>query len=402
MEVKRVERIWLTPSDDLDRLCHLSKNLFNEANYIVRQELFASGKWIRYAALANTLKASENYKALPAQTAQQTLKLLDRNWKSFFNAMKVWKAHPELFKARPRPPHYKAKEGVFTLVFTNQQAKLKDGKLILPQKVEELGVKTRVKDGLREVRIIPQGVGYIMELVYNKGITPPKRDKMRVAGIDLGVRNLVTVADNIGSGKPIVVKGGVAKSINQFYAKEKARLRSICDLQGQKTTKRLRKLDDKRKRKLEDYLHKVSRVVVDHCAKQNIGTLVIGHNGDWKQRANIGRRNNQTFVQIPFFSLIEKIQYKAEEAGIKILQVDEGHTSKCSFFDGESVEHKDEYVGKRISRGLFRTAKGRIMNADVNASLNIIRKAVPNAFAKTEVDGIEGAVSHPLRLVIAR
>jgi len=408
--VKRTERIWLKPNDKIGRLCHLSKNLYNEANYIIRQELFLSGKWLRYNKLAGVLKTSENYKELPAQTAQQTLKILDRNWKAFFRAMKEWKAHPDKFKEQPRMPHYKRKDGEFMLVFTNQQAKLRNGWLILPKMVG-LEVKTRLgrideskggkgkKISLREVRIIPKGVGYLLEIVYEKKINLPKRNKDRIAGIDIGVRNLITMVNNIGE-KPIVVKGGVAKSINQYFNKEMARLQSIYAKQKVRTGKKAKKLSVKRERKLNDFFHKVSRVIAKWCVEHDIGTLVIGYNKDWKQRVNMGRRNNQTFVGIPLYKLIEKIQYKVEEEGIDIIIQDEAHTSKCSFFDNEPIEHREPYMGKRISRGLFRTAKGLIVNADVNAGYNIIRKAIPKAFQKWSADGIEGAVSHPLRLTV--
>ena len=401
MKVKRTERIWLKPSDELSRLCHLSKNLYNEANYIVRQELFNSGKWIRYNELCSLLKPSENYRALPAQSAQQTLKYLDHNWKAFFKAVKAWKAHPEKFYAKPGIPKYKNKDGEFVLIFTNQQCKIVDGLLIFPNKVTEVigKIKTRIREGLREVRIVPKGMGHVLEIVYEKDIDVPKRDKSRVAGIDLGVRNLVAMANNIGK-KPIVVKGGTVKSINQYFNRENARVQSTYDRQGIKTGKRAKRLIVKREKKLHDYFHKVSRAIIDYLVDNDIGTLVIGYNDNWKQGVNIGKRNNQTFVTIPFYKLVHMLQYKAEEQGIEVIIQDEAHTSKCSFFDNEPVEHREPYIGKRISRGLFRTGKVYIVNADVNAGNNIIKKAVPKAFTKAMADGIEGAVGHPLRLVI--
>lgn len=401
MLVKRTEQIWLQPNDDIGKLCHLSKNLYNEGNYMIRQEFFDSGKWMRYNKLAFMLKTSRNYKEISAQTAQQILKVLDRNWRGFFNAIKEWKKHPERFQERPRIPHYKKKNGEFMLVFTNQQAKIKDGMIILPKKVSGvLGeIKTRIKEGLREIRIIPKAVGYVLELVYEKIIDAPKRDKSRIAGIDIGVRNLVTVVNNIGK-KPIVVKGGVAKSINQFFNKEKAHIQSMYDLQGIKIGSKMKRLLIKKEKKMHDYLHKVSRRVIDYLVENDIGLLVIGHNANWKQNVSIGRRNNQNFVFIPFYKLIHMLKYKGEEKDIGVIAPDEDHTSKCSFFDGESVEHHGEYVGNR-KRGLFRTAKGYVVNADVNAGLNIIKKAVPNAFPRGMADRIEDAVSHPLRLVVA-
>ena len=392
MKVTRTEQIWMKGDETIANLCHISKNLYNEANYTIRQEFFNSGKWKRDLSL---LKESENYKTLPAQTAQQILRIVDRNWKSFFGAIKEWKRHPEKFYSRPQIPHYKKKDGEFMLVFTNQQAKLKDGWLIILPKLLGLKVKTRIKEGLRQVRIIPRGIGYVLEVVYEKVFNVIKRNKTRIVGIDIGVRNLITMVNNIGE-RPIVVKGGVVKSINQFYNKEKARVQSVYDFQGIKYGKKMQKLSVKRERKLNDFFHKVSRFVVDWCEEHNIGTIVVGHNENWKQKVNIGKRNNQNFVQIPFGKLIQQIGYKAEEKGIELKEQEESHTSKCSFLDNELVEHHDKYVGRRRSRGLFRTAKGTWINADVNAGYNIIKKAILKAFDKY-VDGIEGVALHPLR-----
>jgi putative transposase len=249
------------------------------------------------------------------------------------------------------------------------------------------------------VRLIPKAVGYLLEIVYEKTINAPKLDRNRIAGIDIGVRNLVAVADNIG-GMPIVVKGGVAKSMNQFYNKERARLRSIYDLQKVDVGSKAKKLAVKREKKMNDYLHKVSRTVIDLLVERNIGRLIIGHNDNWKQDVNLGKVNNQNFVTIPFSTLIHMLQYKAGEQGIEVTVQEESHTSVVSFFDNELIEHQEIYKGKR-KRGLFRTAKGLIVNADVNGALNIIRKAVPDAFAKVRADGMEGAVGHPLRLEVA-
>ena len=393
MKVIRTEQIWLKPDKTISHLCHLSKNLYNEGNYTIRQEFFKTGKWKRDLS---GLKESENYKTLPAQTSQQILRIVDKNWKSFFRATKEWKVHPEKFYSRPQIPHYKKKDGEFVLVFTNQQAKLKDGWLIVLPRMIGLKIKTRIKEGLKQVRIIPKGVGYVLEIVYEKIVKVIERNKHRIVGIDIGVRNLITMVNNVGE-QPIVVKGGVVKSINQFYNKEKARVQSVYDFQGIKYGNKMKKLSAKRERKLNDFFHKVSRFVVNWCVKYDVGTIVIGHNNNWKQKVNIGRKNNQNFVQIPFGKLIQQIGYKAEEKGIEPREQEESHTSKCSFLDDESIEHHKTYVGKRIKRGIFKTAKGILINADVNAGYNIIKKAILKAFSKEDIDKIEGVALHPLR-----
>ena len=189
------------------------------------------------------------------------------------------------------------------------------------------------------------------------------------------------------------------------------RIQRIYERQKIKMGKKSKKLFDRRNRKVKDHLHKVSRFIVDYCVKRDIGTLVIGQNEDWKQNVNIGKKNNQNFVQIPFCMLINQIKYKAEAKGINVILQEESHTSKCSFLNGESVEHHDHYLGKRFKRGLFRSAKGIIINADVHGAYNIIKKAIPKVvgnlrflrtFINVQVDGIEGVGLHPLRCYIQK
>jgi transposase len=278
--VIRTEQIWIKPSERVREFCHASKNLYNETNYLIRQELFKYKNWLRYIDYYHLVKTSPNYKKLPAQTAQQILRLLETSWKIFFNSITKWRDHPKKYFNRPRPPKYKKKTGEHLLIFTNQQVKLRNFQLMFPKNLN-LCIKTRLANitNLREVRIIPQGSGYIIEIVYNKKVQPLLMSKDRVIGIDLGVTNLVTMVNNIGK-QPIVIKGGVVKSINQFYNKERARLHSIYDRQisNAKIGKKLFKLTNKRNRKLHDQFHKISRKLIDYCVVNNIGTLVVGYN----------------------------------------------------------------------------------------------------------------------------
>jgi IS605 OrfB family transposase len=385
---KRTEQIWLKPNKNLSWLCHLSKNLYNESNYLIRQELFKHKKWFRYSALYHKIKTSKNYQQLPAQSAQQTLKFLDRNWKAFFCAINKWKNDKSNFNGRPKPPGYKPKNGESLLVFTNQQVKLKNKILFFPQKVG-LEVKTRLHDKteIREVRIIPRGVGYILEIVYHKILNPKVLNRKNIIAIDLGVRNLITMVNNNGL-KPFVVKGGVIKSINQYYNKQRARIQSTYDRQGIKTGKTMQGLTDKRNKKIKDYFHKTSKRIIDYCLANNIGMVVIGYNPDWKQNCQLGKRNTQNFVTIPYYKLIQQLDYKAEEQGITIIKQEEGHSSKCSVLDNEPIKHHDKYAGKRISRGLFKSKKGTIINADVNGAYNILKKAFLNAVVADRIEGV--------------
>lgn len=403
MELIRTEQIRLDSNKTLSELCHYSKNLWNEANYQVRQGFFASGKWTRYNTLAGNLKTSDNFKSINAQTAQQILKILDRSWKSFFKAIKEYAKHSEKFLGRPKLPGYKEKDGEFMLVFTNQQVRIDDNYLIFPKSLGIDKIKTRLEDDtkINEARIIPKGTGYVLEIVYERSVEPERLSNERIAGIDFGLRNIITMANNIGE-QPIVIKGDVIKSINQFYNKRRAEIQSIYDKQKIKSGIAMLALTETRNRKIKDAMHKISRYIIDYCVDHKIGTIVIGHNDNWKQEANLGKKNNQNFVSIPYYIIQNQITYKGEESGMNVIEQDESHTSKCSFLDNESVEHHSKYLGRRIKRGIFRSAKGILINADVNGSLNIIRKAFSNAFPKGNADGIEGVGLHPKRANIKK
>jgi len=409
---KRVEQIWVKTDKNMSHLCHLSKNLYNEANYLIRQDFIHNHNYIG-SALDKMLNhgRSKNYTALPAQTSQQILRLLEKSWISFFKAIKDWRKNPDKYKAMPRLPGYKRKDGEHLLVFTNQQCEIREGYLSFPKKSGMDRIRTRLPDetDLREVRLIPKGVGYVVEIIYNKEVDKKEVNKERIGGIDLGAKNIVTIANNIGL-KPIVVKddGTGIKSIQQFFNKAKGKLQRIYSLQQGREPekvsygKAMKVLQEKREKKARDFEHKLSRFIIDWCREKEVGVLVIGYNKEWKQEIELGKKNNQSFVQIPFWSMIEKIKYKAEEEGIEVSLQEEGHTSKCSFFDDEPLGHHESYMGKRTSRGLFRTATGLIVNADLNAAYNIIKKAIPNAFSSREGGRIGGCGHHPVRINLAK
>ena len=394
--IERTEQIWLKPNKQISTLCHICKNLYNEANYIIRQEFINNGKWIRYNQLDKMLQPSENYRQLPSMTAQHVLRMLDKNWISFFRSIKDWKKHHDKYSGKPSLPKYKDKDGEYVAVFTNGSRRIdKQGFLRFPKKT---GIKLKVKSTIdnnkvRQVCIIPKGYGYTIEVIFNKNIAIVKVKPKRIVGIDVGVRNLISIGNNIGK-KPIVIKGGIAKSINQFYNKTRSEIQQIYDTtSGIRQSKRLNKLYNKRNRKIKDQFHKVSKFVINYCLQHNIDTIIIGHVKNHKQNSNIGRVNNQNFVQIPHTMLYQQLEYKAQENNINFMVQDESYTSRCSFLDNESVEKHEVYVGQRKSRGIFKSAK-RYINADINATYNIIKKAIPKAFA----DGIEGVGLHPVVL----
>jgi putative transposase len=276
--------------------------------------------------------------------------------------------------------------------------KLKDHNVNFPKKVG-LKLSTRLSDktDIREVRIIPKGVGYMIEIVYQKQIHPNPLNKDNFLAIDLGVRNLITTVNN-NDLKPFVIKGGVVKSINQYYNKENARIQSIYDLQGIKTGTKQQQLTNKRNKKIKDFFHKTSQKIIEYCLLNDIGTIVIGYNPDWKQSSHLGKRNNQNFVTIPFSKLIQQLEYKAEAQGITIIKQEESYSSKCSFLDNESIKHHKKYLGSRITCGLFKSKTGIIINADVNGAYNIMKKAFLNAI---DADRIEDVGLHPTRWKLA-
>ena len=396
--MKLTEQIQLEKTAQLSHLCHLSKNLYNFSNYYVRQELFHLGNWLRYNDLWYILKNKDDYRKLPSQTAQQVLRLLDKNWKSFFNSCKEWRINPEKFQGRPRPPKYKKKCSEFIIIFTNQQCRIKGGYLYFPRRVGLSPIKTRLKEYLHHVRLIPKGIYYVLEIIYGKEKVNLNLDEKRIVGIDLGLNNIVTMVNNVGL-KPAIIKGGAVKSINQFYNKQLAKYKSYKDRQGLHfETKRLQRLTRKRNNKINDIFHKITRSIINYCIKHDFGTIVIGYNRAWKQKITLGRKNNQNFIQLPFYKLIHQLEYKSELVGISVRVEEESFTSMCSFLDGESINKHERYAGRRVSRGLFKSREGILINADVNAGYNIIKKAIPNAIS---ADGIEVVGFHPYSITIS-
>ena len=380
--VQRVERYWLPPNKTLSFYCHLSKNLFNEANYQIKYYMNKDKKWLRYSLLNWLLKdvrQSKNYKELPAQTAQQILRALDGSWSDFFKQIKDWQKYPDKYQGMPRPPKYKKKNGEHSLFFTSQQIRIKGDYIHLPEMtgiVRQMDVPRYHK--VKGARIIPQGIGYIMEVIYERDAPDTITLEERLAAIDIGINNLIAMVNNIGL-QPIIIKGGKVKALNQWFNKQLAKLRRIYSKTNVKFGKQQIVILLKRKRQLTDFFHKVSHYIIKWCKKHRIDKLILGYNEKWKQDINIGRRNNQNFVQIPFYRLKKMLEYKCENYGIQFEVTEESYTSKCSFLDQETIGKHKHYAGRRIKRGMFRSAQGILINADVNAAYNIMRKVNPHA-----------------------
>lgn len=291
-------------------------------------------------------------------------------------------------------PSYLPKDGRQIFILKNIQCSLNNSVFRISYKsFNQYTVKTHADGKLLQCRFVPKVDHYIMEIVYEIEV-PEVEDKQskRIAAIDLGVNNLITLTTNCGI-KPIVINGKPLKSINQFYNKEISDRRSNLKLTNDMNwSNAMQRLTNKRNNKVNDYIHKATKYVVDICVLNNIDTLVCGHNSGWKQESNIGKKVNQNFVSIPHTSIIEKLQYKCENNGIIFKTTEESYTSGTSFLDGE-LPIKDNYnKNRRAYRGLFITDKGEKINADVNGSYQIMKKVFPDAFE----NGIEGAGSHPI------
>lgn len=389
MKIQLTEQIQHKRTPELARLCHLAKNLYNLANFHYRQFFFKLEEFLSYYDLQVILKDHEAYKAFPAQTSQQILRLVIQNWKAYWRALKEYQNHPSKFFAKPKMPNYKKINGESIVIFTNQNSRIKNGMIYFPKKTSLPPLKIRIEK-YQQIRIIPKGRYYIYEIIYNREEEDLGLNKNRIISIDLGINNLITTANNIGL-HPLIVKGKVVKSINQWYNKVRGLNRSYVD-SSHPETERMSIQTRKRNNKIKDFFHKVSRKLIDYCIHNNIGTIIIGYNEKWKQKSNIGKRNNQNFVSIPHYQLIRMIQYKAKFVGIDVILTNESYTSKCSALDKEPIGKHDAYMGKRIKRGLFQSSKGIKINADVNGAMNIMRKVVPTAF---QGKGIEAKVLSP-------
>lgn len=359
--------------NELQDLLHKCKNLYNKGLYVVRQHYFqykndntVKYKYLNYYSLERVLKTENDvdYRALPAPVAQQVLMMVDRNFKSFFNLFN--KKNRGEYSEFVRMPKYLNKDGLFPAVFTTASFSPKNGYIVL-------------------------------EIVYNKKEKDLMSDNGNYLGIDIGLDNLASCVSNNGS--CFIINGRPLKSINQYYNKRLAFLKSKLK-DNKHTSKQIRSLTNKRNNKIKDYLHKASRILVNHVVSNGINTIIIGHNKCWKQEINIGKRNNQNFVSIPFNVFISMISYKATLEGINVKIVEESYTSKCSFLDNERICKHESYKGRRTKRGLFKTSFGRTINADINGAFNIIRKSEKESFDVTMLPEGRGFWWNPVRISV--
>ncbi len=394
-------------------LCHAAKNLTNEAIYTIRQYYFTEGEFLKYEKNYTLLKTSPNYKTLNSNMAQQILKEVDGSFKSFFGLLKLAKQGKYAFKDC-KLPHYLPKDGFTTLVIGF--VRVNGNKLILPfsnsfkktHKTVEITMPPILTDKkIKEIRIIPKAKARFFEIQYTYEVECTQRDlnKNNALALDLGINNLATAVSSMG--RSFIIDGRRLKSINQWFNKENARLQSIKDKQhfGKKTTNRQKAIAHDRNNKVNDYMNKAARKVIDYCISNDIGVLVVGYNETFQRGSKIGKRNNQTFVNISYGKLRNKLEYLCELNGIIFVKQEESYTSKASFWDKDTIpvyndDNPKEYQfsGKRVHRGQYKTKSGKTLNADVNGALNILRKS--NVVSLRALYS-RGEVDTPIRIRIA-
>jgi putative transposase len=389
------------------RLCRLSKNLYNVAIYLIRQHFFTEKKFLRYESNYHACKDNENYQSLNTDIAQQTMKVADRSFRSFFNLIKKAQKGGYQF-SHICLPKYLPKDGYFSLIIP--RIKVKDGKWKLPMsrdfkksygEIEMAFPSNLDPQTIKEVRIHPRYDGrfFEAEYVYEVECEPISIDEAKAMAIDIGLDNLATCITTDGAS--FIIDGKHLKSINHQYNKRIAYLSSIRQRQGIESYTRLQcRLTIRRNNQIRDSINKAARCIINHCTLNRIGILVIGYNPDWKRSLNIGKKNNQNFVQIPHASLRFKLKYLCTRYGIQYIEQEESYTSKASFLDsdlipvwsGESLEYP--FSGRRVCRGIYQTSNGTRINADCNGAANILRKSKQ----KVNLDQLyTGALASPLR-----
>lgn len=389
-----------------------AKNLYNVALYALRQHFFATGRLLSFTKLYHQCKVNENYHLIQAGVSQQILKSAHEAMKSFL-ALKQKAALGQYPPEKVKIPKHLSKDGYYQLPCSTNAITIHDGYFQVPlsnrftKEYPDLNINIRVPDRIagrpvKEVRLNPLHHARFLEaeFVYEIGKSASKPGK-EVLALDLGVNNLAAGVSTAGT--TFLIDGKRLKAVNQWYNKERSRLQSIKDLQGIKgETNKLALIAYNRENFMRDYLSKAGHLILQHCLDNKIGQIVVGVNPGWKQEINIGHVNNQNFVQIPFWRFRRFLMHLCEKHGIEYLEVTESYTSKASFLDRDKLpeydpERTEKYVfsGKRVKRGLYRSANGQTVNADLNGAANILRKAL----SKTDLSRVNQALClNPVRL----
>lgn len=379
-----------------EEVCHKSGLLYNYVLYNVRQGIF-SNRYLKEYEFSTKLNRENqfDFRNLPCAVSQQVIAQVFSVIKGWMRSVKEFEKNPSKFYSKPKLPKYKSGKKQNMIVFTTSVCRIRNNYIYFVKNIIQ-PIKTNVKkEELKQVRIIPQATCYVVEVIYERKEQNLDLQKDNFLSIDLGLNNLCTCTNNV-SQRFFIVNGKVVKSFNQWFNKTKARQMSCVGDMG--TSKRLRRLICYRNLWINDKMHKISRFIINFCKKNDIGTIVIGLNKNWKQNVNLGNKNNQKFVEIPFSSLIDKIFYKAKLVGIDVKITEESYTSKVDHLSFESLEKHDIYLGKRKKRGLFQSSVNQLINADINGSIGIARKVFGDS-AVQQIIG-SGLAFNPIRVNI--
>jgi len=385
-------------------LTHLSKNLYNFTLYTVRQYYFLNGTYLPYEQAYHLVKHNENYKLLPSQVAQQTMKVVDRNMKSFFHVLRERKKGN--YNRPAHPPKYLPKDGFFVCIFQKDMFKVLGDKIRLSlgrNFSKKYGVRflefklppTVIGKEIKEVRILPRCKGLWFEIEYVYEVEPENADLdySDYLAIDLGLANFSTCVyiHDSTSGTPFIIEGRGLKSFNRWWNKEKARLQSVYDKQGIKMGRKMAWLLKKRKNVVNNFMNQAVNYIIKFCLANGIGNIVIGELKEIKQNMNIGKKNNQNFQYIPYGLFKQKLKAKCEYYGINYIEVDEAYTSQtctvCGDVNKNNRKHRGLYVCKKC---------GSVLNADVNGALNILKKVAGESVVRRILSS--GLVNRPVRI----
>jgi putative transposase len=393
--VRLVER-HIVRDNRFEDICLKSGLLYNYVLYLVRQGIF-SGNYLKEYDLSTKLgKESQfDFRNLPCGVSQQVVKQVFQNIKSWIKLKKDCEKNPSKYESKPKLPGYKRGKKQNMLVFTTHTCRIKNGYIHFAKDIVK-PIKTNIGENkLCQVRIIPQATCYVVEVIYEKKEIDLHLDKSNILSIDLGLNNFCTGISNVGI-NPFIINGKIMKSFNQWYNKKRAKWMNFVGNRG--TSKRLRWLNNRRNFWIEDKIHKASRWIINYCISNNIGSIVVGLNKGWKQNIELGKRNNQKFVEIPFSKLVDKITYKGKLVGINVQVTEESYTSKVDHLAFETLEKQNSYLGKRKKRGLFQSSTNKLINADVNGAIGVGRKVFGDSFVR-EIIG-SGLAFNPVRVNI--
>ena len=403
----------------LREMCYLSKNVYNESVYNIRQHYFAEGTYLRYEANFGLLKTSINYIRLGSNISQQSMRAADQSFKSFFALLKnAKKGIYERWKVRL--PHYLPKDALYPIVFSHAgESKLPNGEFQIPmsrslkEDYPELKMKIKIPEyiigkQIKQIQIIPRynGKHFEVRIIFEDiEIEKPQLESTKALSIDFGVSNFATCVTS--EGESFIIDGKHIKSINQWYNKENARLSSIKGHQKIKgCTSKQYQITSKRNKQVADFIYCASKYIVNYCVVHKIGNLVAGYNDGFQNGAALGRINNQQFVMLPYGQFKNRLRYLCNIYGITYMEQEESYTSKANFWGQDEIPvwnplnpKQGNFTGRRIRRGLYRTDDGRLLNADVNGALNILRKS-----RVVSLEGLysRGEVDTPIRIRLSR